>query len=150
MVCNEYFLDPPGILYIEQSMVSTLLIYTVGTSHSQTTKLLPSVAQPYRRPDSFSHSQTYKQTPSVEQTPRSKRRQYLYTAGLPDTHTGTSQPAPATSAPPPTGPHVAQRQRYKNAGLQQASISSSISSTVIITSSSALGESSSRQQLYAP
>jgi hypothetical protein len=32
---------------------------TVGTSHSQTNdQLLASVAQSYRRPDSFSHSQT--------------------------------------------------------------------------------------------
>jgi hypothetical protein len=46
----------------------------------QTTKLLPLVAQSYRRPDSFSHSHTDKQTPSVKQTTCSKRRQYLYTA----------------------------------------------------------------------
>jgi hypothetical protein len=65
-------------------------------------------------------------------------------AGRLHTNTGASQSAPITSAPPPTDPHAAQQQRCKDAGLQQASIS--IISTIISTSSSALGKSSPRQQ----
>jgi hypothetical protein len=43
-------------------------------------------------------------------------------AGCLHTNTGTSQPAPTTSALSPTGPHSAQRQRDKNTGPQQVSI----------------------------
>jgi hypothetical protein len=52
------------------------------------------------------------------------------------THTSASHSAPITAAPSSTGPLAAQLQRYKNAGLQQASI----------THSSALVKSSPQHQ----
>jgi hypothetical protein len=128
-----------------------------------------------RQPNSFLRSQSYRQPDSfggtVIQTARLLRSQSnrhrvvsagsIYTlqlaAGRLHTNTGASQPAPTTSALPPTGPHSAQRQRDKNAGLQQATSPSSSSISTINTSNSALGESSSGQQphlrgqqLYTP
>jgi hypothetical protein len=88
--------------------------------------------QSYRQPDSFLRLQSNRLANSFgQQTPHSERRQYLYTEfaiWLPEHSTGASQPVPTTSTPPPVGPHSAQWQRDKNAGIQRANISTSVRS----------------------
>jgi hypothetical protein len=68
----------------------------------------------------------------------SRSSRYIYTSELPTCslyiHTNATQLALITASPSPTGSCSAERQEYKNAGLQHASISQYHSVTATLTS----------------